>query len=67
MQLGSGVSVAVFVAGSCSSDWTPSLGTSICCRCGREKKRKERKEGKKERKEGRKEGRKKKGKKEIEK
>ena len=24
-------------AGSCSSDWTPSLGTSICHRCGPKK------------------------------
>ena len=31
MLLGS--SVAVAVAGSYSSDWTPSLGTSMCCRC----------------------------------
>ena len=28
--LGSGVAVAVVQAGSYSSDWTPSLGTSIC-------------------------------------
>ena len=34
MQLKSHVAVAVTVAGSCSSDWTPGLGTSICCRCG---------------------------------
>ena len=33
--LGSGIAVAV--AGSCSSDSTPSLGTSICCRCGPKK------------------------------
>ena len=30
MQLGSGITVAVAVADSCSSDWTPSLGTSVC-------------------------------------
>ena len=30
MQLGSGVAVAVAQAISCSSDETPSLGTSIC-------------------------------------
>jgi len=30
MRLGSGVSVAVAQAGSCSSDWTPSLGSFIC-------------------------------------
>ena len=29
-QLGSGVVVALVEAGSCSSDSTPSLGTSIC-------------------------------------
>ena len=29
MRLRSGVAVAVVQAGSCSSDWTPSLGTSI--------------------------------------
>ena len=31
--LGSGVAVAVVQAGSCSSDSTPGLGMSICCRC----------------------------------
>ena len=36
-QLRSGVAVAVVSAGSCSSDWTPSLGTSICCTCGPKK------------------------------
>jgi len=43
-QLGSQVAVAVAVAGGCSSNWTPSLGTSICCRCGPkiEKKKKKR-------------------------
>jgi len=33
----SGVSVAVAKAGSCSSDLTPSLGTSICHRCSPKK------------------------------
>ena len=37
VQLGSGVAVAV--AGSCSSDLTLSLGTSICHRCGCKKKK----------------------------
>ena len=37
MQLRSRVAVAVVQAGSCSSDSTPSLGTSICCRCGPKK------------------------------
>ena len=32
MRLGSGVAVAVLEAGSWSSDSTPSLGTSMCCR-----------------------------------
>ena len=35
--------MAVVQAGSCSSDLTPSLGTSICHRCGPKKKQKERK------------------------
>ena len=39
--LGSGVVVAVVQAGSYSSHSTPSLGTSICHRCGRLKKKKE--------------------------
>ena len=47
MQLGSCVAPAVAVAGSSSSDSTPSLGTSICCRCGLIK-QKERKKKKKE-------------------
>ena len=38
MWLGSGVAVAV--AGSCSSDSTPSPGTSICCGCSPKKERK---------------------------
>ena len=37
---GSNVAVAVIQAGSCSSNSTPSLGTSICCRC-RPKKQKQ--------------------------
>ena len=39
-RLGSLVAVAVAWAGSCSSDLTPSLGTSICCQCGPKKKKK---------------------------
>ena len=35
--LGSGVAVAVVYAGSCSSDLTPSLGTSMCRECGPKK------------------------------
>ena len=34
MQLGSSVAVAVAKAGSCSSELTSSLGTSICCTRG---------------------------------
>ena len=43
-QLRSHVTVAVVQAGSCSFDSTPSLGTSICHRCGPKKKKKKRKE-----------------------
>ena len=35
MRLGSGV--AMVQASGCSSNWTPSLGTSICRRCSRRK------------------------------
>ena len=35
--LRSGMVVALVQASSCSSDSTPSLGTSICCRCGPKK------------------------------
>ena len=38
-RLGSRVAVAVGEGSSCSSDSTPSLGTSICLRCGPEKKK----------------------------
>ena len=37
MWLRSRIVVAVAWAGSCSSDSTPSLGTSICCRRGPKK------------------------------
>ena len=33
--------MAVVQAGSCSSDLTPSLGTSVCCRCSYKKDKKE--------------------------
>ena len=33
MPLGSCIAVAEVQAGSCSSDSTPSLGTSMHCRC----------------------------------
>ena len=41
-RLGPGVAVAVVKAGSCSSDWTPSLVISICHGCS-PKKQKEKK------------------------
>ena len=40
MQLEPSVAVAVVEAGSYSSDSTPSLETSICCRCGPKKTKK---------------------------
>ena len=43
MQVGSGISVAVAQVYSCSSHSSPSLGTSMCCRCGHRKKRKKKK------------------------
>ena len=43
IQLGSGVGVAVMRARGYSSDLTPSLGTSICHRCGTKKKKKKKK------------------------
>jgi len=52
MWLGShvAVAVAVAVASSYRSDWTPSLGTSICQECGPEKtkKKKEKRKHKKQ-------------------
>ena len=42
MRLGSGIAVAVEWAGSCSSDLTPSLGTSMCRRWDHEKEKKRR-------------------------
>ena len=38
-RLRSGIAVVVAKASSCSSDLTPSLGISICCKCGPKKKR----------------------------
>ena len=46
MRLGSGIAVAVVSAGSCSSDSTPSLGTSTCCRSGSKKRWEKRKKNK---------------------
>ena len=43
MWLGSGIAVSVAWAGSHSSDWTPSLGTSICHRHGPKKTKKKKK------------------------
>ena len=39
MRLGSFIAVALVSASSCSSNSTPSLGTSICHRCGPKKKK----------------------------
>ena len=44
MRLGSGLAVAVVQAGGYSSDSTPSLGTSICCKCGPKKIKKKKKD-----------------------
>ena len=43
MRLGSGVAVALALAGSYSSDLTPSLGISVCHGCGPKKKDKRQK------------------------
>jgi len=43
MWLRSIVAMAVVQASSCSSDLTPSLGTSICHRCSHKKEKKEKK------------------------
>ena len=39
-RLGSGVAVAVVQASGYSSDWTPSLRTSLCCGCSPKKTKK---------------------------
>ena len=39
---GSGIAEAVVQASRCSSDSTPSLGTSMCHRCGPKKKKEKR-------------------------
>ena len=44
------IAVAVMQAGSCSSDWTPSLGTYTCRRCGPKNNNKNKKQKKKKRK-----------------
>ena len=46
MWLGSDVAMAEGWAGSCNSDLTPSLGTSICHRGGQKKKKKKKKKTK---------------------
>ena len=43
-RLGSGVAVAVVQASGYSSDWTPSLGTSMCHKCSPRKDKKTKKE-----------------------
>ena len=35
--------LAVAVASSCSSDWTPGLGISVCLRCSPKKKKRKKK------------------------
>ena len=47
MSLRSHVAVAVAVASSCSSDLTPSLGTSTCCTYSPKKPKKKKKTTKK--------------------
>ena len=42
-RLGAQVAVAVAQAGGFSSNWTPSLGTSICLRCSPNKTEKKKK------------------------
>ena len=46
MQLGSGVAVTVAVAGSCSSNLTPSLGTARVGTVGEDLKRQKKKKAK---------------------
>ena len=48
MQLGSGVAVAVAEASRCTSNLTPSLGTSICHGCSPKKQKKKKKKKKKD-------------------
>ena len=43
MRRGSHVAVAVVQASSCSSDWIPSQGTSICCEGSPEKEKRKKK------------------------
>ena len=45
MRLGSGVVMAVVQAGGYSSNLTPSLRISVCCRCGPKKTEKKKKSG----------------------
>ena len=49
-QLRSYVAVAEAVAINCSSDLTPSLGASICCKCGPKKQKKKSKKKRKRKK-----------------
>ena len=51
MCLGSCIAVVVVQAGSCSLDWTPSLGPSICRGCGPKKTKDKDKKKKKDRQE----------------
>ena len=56
MRLGSGVAMAVVQASSSTSDLTPSLGISICCKYGLKKPKKKKKKKKKREKEREREG-----------
>ena len=47
MRLGSGFAAAVVQAGSCCTNWTSSLGTSMCHRCNQKKKKKKKKKKRK--------------------
>ena len=50
MQFGSGVAVALVQASGYGSDYTPSLGTSICCRSSPRKGKKTKKKKEKRKK-----------------
>ena len=50
LQMWLGCGVAVAVDGSCNSNWTPSLGTSICPGCGPKKQKAKKKKREREKK-----------------
>ena len=59
MRLGSQVAVAVVLAGICSSNLIPSLGTSICRGCGPKEQQKKKQKTKNKTKQNKKKKRKK--------